>query len=554
MKSSRLLSLLLPVSLMLGALVSLFFFNHCSSTQDTPPQWLFLITLDTTRADHIDYSLNNSTTPNLAKLASEGQYFSNAYSLIPITLPSHASMFYSLPPHRLKIYNNGQVQKIREPSVTQLLKGNRYTTGAVISLGVLKGDFGLNKGFDSYIENFKPSLWNKDAAQVNEETFRLLDQVQKNNNEFFFGWFHYSDPHEPYFPPQKDQSTDKTNVAATGKFHVVLDETHLFTSSSSDQPGVHLTFDLPPGTHRLVFNTDIPIEFKQVPGAPCKVEYVKFRDFVLSPAGPLMKLPANWTHRETGTGTNYYSNLLQSEITLVNNSKVQLAMTLKFFYSLQVDDISRKAFYREEVKYLDSRLGQLMDYLKQKGIYKNATFIIIGDHGETLGDYRNHFGHIHYLDSSAMKVPLILAGKGIQPKGKREELVSTLNIAPTLLDLANIKKPVFMQGQSLLGPISQTKLLLETYSPEAYFDAFSIIDYPYQIAFYPGRRSDKLEFYNLKDNTSGEHARRAPGAEKARTELINSVLKISRIITATKGKIGKASKRHQEILKSLGYL
>jgi hypothetical protein len=153
-----------------------------------------------------------------------------------------------------------------------------------------------------------------------------------------------------------------------------------------------------------------------------------------------------------------------------------------------------------------------------------------------------------------MQVPLILSGKGIPAKGKRLEPVTTLNIAPTILDLAGIKTPRFMQGQSLLKPLAGKRILLETYSPEAYFDAFSIIDFPYQISFYPGRRENKTEFYHLVDNISGDAARQLPGAEKARTALINSVLKISRIITATKGKIGKASKRHQEILKSLGYL
>ena len=80
---------------------------------NSQPRAIFLITLDTTRADHIDYSLtNNLQTPHLAELASRGQYFENAYSLIPITLPSHASMFYSLPPHQLKLYNNGQVHRL----------------------------------------------------------------------------------------------------------------------------------------------------------------------------------------------------------------------------------------------------------------------------------------------------------------------------------------------------------------------------------------------------------------------------------------------------------
>ncbi len=93
--------LLLPLVLLAFFLI---FFS------DRPaPDHIFLITLDTTRADAIDYgTLENSPTPNLAALAAAGVRFDNAYTVIPITAPSHAAMFYSLPPHVFKIFNNGQ--------------------------------------------------------------------------------------------------------------------------------------------------------------------------------------------------------------------------------------------------------------------------------------------------------------------------------------------------------------------------------------------------------------------------------------------------------------
>jgi hypothetical protein len=116
-----------------------------------------------------------------------------------------------------------------------------------------------------------------------------------------------------------------------------------------------------------------------------------------------------------------------------------------------------------------------------------------------------------------------------------------------------MEKPDFMRGHSLLKPLPQAKLLLETYAPEAYFDAFSILDYPYQVIFYPGRRDEKLEFFNLENDQPGE-IKNSDQQGKMKAELVNSVLKISRIITATKGKIDGVSERHREILISLGYL
>lgn len=515
---------------------------------NSQPTYIFLVTLDTTRADYIDYSLSgNILTPHLAELAFQGEYFENAYALIPITLPSHASMFYSLPPHWLKIYNNGQIQKVSWPSVTQLLKGNGFATGAVISLGVLKTEFGLDKGFDRYIENFNPYLWTKHADEVNQEAFRLIPQtLREKPGEKYFFWIHYSDPHEPYFPPAK-----------SGTFTIMVNNLEVFRSRSTEQPAVNIEFTLTPGKNSIIFNTEVPDNFNDYAGGPVQVRYIKYQDFSLEPVAKDVDVETiisdQWKTKKTRTGTNYYANEKKSGFSLFNRSREPITVNLRFIYRLWVDDASRKRLYKEEIKFMDRQLGKFLEFLKKENLYDNAVFIIMGDHGEGLGEYRNHFGHIHFLNQSAVKVPLIIAGKGINSRGKRQELVSNLNIAPTILDIAGVKKPGFMLGHSLLKSLPRTKLLLETYAPEAYFDAFSIIDYPYQVIFYPGRRDEKLEFFDLESQgTGGIKNKNQQG--KIRTDLVNSVLKISRIITATKGKIGGVSERHQEILKSLGYL
>jgi arylsulfatase A-like enzyme len=537
------------ILLLLAGLFFLYLvFLLVGSRYNSQPTYIFLVTLDTTRADYIDYSHSENTlTPNLAQFANQGQYFENAYALIPITLPSHASMFYSLPPHQLQIYNNGQIQKVSWPSVTQLLKKNGFATGAVISLGVLKAEFGLDKGFDRYIENFKPYLWTKHADEVNQEAFRLIPQTlrDKPGKKYFF-WIHYSDPHEPYFPPEK-----------TGTFKIMVNNLEVFRSPSTEQPAVNIEFTLAPGKNSIVFDTEVPTNFNDYAGGPVQVRYIKYQDFSLESldkkTGIKTIIPDEWNTKKTRTGTNYYANEKKSGIVLLNPSGEPITVNLRFIYRLWVDDDSRKRLYKEEIKFMDRQLGKFLDFLKKENLYDNATFIVMGDHGEGLGEYRNHFGHIHFLNRPAVNVPLIIAGKGIKSKGKRQELVSNLNIAPTLLDLAGIKKPDFMLGHSLLKSLPQTKLLLETYAPEAYFDAFSIIDFPYQVSFYPGRRNDKLEFVDL-GNPGTRRIKDKNQRGKMKAELVNSVLKISRIITATKGKTGGVSERHQEILKSLGYL
>jgi arylsulfatase A-like enzyme len=536
------------------------------------PQRIFLITLDTTRADHFDYRLTDNTlTPHFAKLASEGQYFENAYALIPITLPSHSSMFYSMPPHRMKLYNNGQVQDIPRPTVTQLLKGKGFHTGAVISLGVLKTDFGLSKGFEHYIENFKPYAWIKKADEVNRNAIELVKNLEmqkasKETGERSFYWLHYSDPHEPYFPPCED-----------GDFSVSFNGNNVFSCRSTEYALIKLNLELYPGNNTLVLNTVVPTALKNYKNCDVKVEYIKYHEFTVDfpseegenkpndTGSPYSILPpVDWTQKEEDGVVDYYSKNLHSEITIRNPRDKTVTVELHFLYSMHVDEAARKEFYKEEIRYMDRTFGEFVDFLKKQDLYKGSAFIVMGDHGEGLGEYHGLYGHVHFLNKIFTRVPLIAAGTGIPKKGKREEVVSTLNIAPTILDLAGAATPDFMQGQSLLKPIFPRKLLLETYSPEAFFDAFSLIDFPWQIIFYPGRQTNKLEFINLKTDALGTidlnnintitGEAKSDSVKKIKTGLINSVLKISRILTATKGKFGNTSERHREILKSLGYL
>lgn len=537
MKKKILIYVSVPLLILIAAVISY------KVLKKSGPEYIFFITLDTTRADFIKYGTDrkNRTTPNLARLASEGIYFENAYSLIPITLPSHSAMFYSQPPHVLKIYNNGQPRDVPYPSLAQVLKSRGFYTGAVISLGVLKAEFGLSKGFDDYIENFRSFFWYKYAEEVNKDAFKLIKEKARKKSFF---WLHYSDPHEPYYPPIFD-----------GSFTVFLNEKKVFQSQSTEQPLVQLETEIKSGKNILELKSVPPsnLEKKRI-----KIGFYTYHNFsITSEENPdmLEVITPKWRKVKVKGKINCYTRKEQSQIELINKSKKNLPVKIKFLYRMLERPRSRVSLYRREIRYMDSQLGKLIDFLKENNIYKKSVFIIMGDHGEGMGEYRRHFGHIHYLHKVYSRVPLIILGPGIKQRGKREELVSNLNIAPTILDIAGIKKPKFMLGHSLFKPIKPKKLLLETYSPEAYFDCFSIIDFPYQVLFYPGRPEDKIEYINLETDTWGvANIKDYMKDKKVKGELLDAVLKISRIITATKRKPGKTNERHREILESLGYI
>ncbi|MCJ7580848.1 MAG: sulfatase-like hydrolase/transferase, partial [Candidatus Aminicenantes bacterium] len=178
----------------------LFFCFFCCQKSKEDLNYI-LITLDTQRADFISvYNPQNASTPNIDSLAQLGTRYDNCFSLIPITLPSHASLFFSEPPHEIKNYNNGQIisERKKRPSFPALFQKNGYTTSAFISLGVLKSQFGLAENFDVYRDEFPENRWYLTAEEVNSRVFDWLDTKEDGK---FFMWVHYSDPHDPYYPP-----------------------------------------------------------------------------------------------------------------------------------------------------------------------------------------------------------------------------------------------------------------------------------------------------------------------------------------------------------------
>lgn len=168
-----------------------------------PPLNVVLITLDTTRADHIGcYGYKPARTTAIDDLAANGTLFENAYVASPSTLPSHAAILTGLYPLENGLHNNGQGRLADVPTLAGLLKERGYATGAFIGAIVLDKKYGLNKGFDVYDDDMSRSLRYGDESHrmrsgeiVVESAVKWLGGVHE---EPFFCWVHLFDPHAPY--------------------------------------------------------------------------------------------------------------------------------------------------------------------------------------------------------------------------------------------------------------------------------------------------------------------------------------------------------------------
>lgn len=109
--------------------------------------------------------------------------------------------------------------------------------------------------------------------------------------------------------------------------------------------------------------------------------------------------------------------------------------------------------YAACVSYVDKHVGDILETLKATGELDDTIVLLWGDHGWHLGEHAVWGKHTLFEES--LHSPLIIWHDGIKKPGvKTDAIVSTLDIFPTLCDLAGVKKPKFAQGTSL---VKQTK-------------------------------------------------------------------------------------------------
>jgi arylsulfatase A-like enzyme/Tfp pilus assembly protein PilF len=111
----------------------------------------------------------------------------------------------------------------------------------------------------------------------------------------------------------------------------------------------------------------------------------------------------------------------------------------------------RSSPYDGEIAYVDQQLGRLRRELQALGRLEDTVVVVTGDHGEGLGEH-GEATHGVFLYQSTLHVPLIVVAPGLWPAGTRvREMVSLVDVAPTLLELAGLPPAPGLDGRSLAG-------------------------------------------------------------------------------------------------------
>lgn len=162
------------------------------------------------------------------------------------------------------------------------------------------------------------------------------------------------------------------------------------------------------------------------------------------------------------------------------------------------NDITRQTIARHysNIEIMDKKVGEIIAQLKEEGLYDNTIIFFYSDHGGPLPREKRA------IYDSGLKIPLMI--KGLGKAGRSERMISMIDFAPTVLSLAGIDPPEYMDGKSFAGkyPTEPRKYIVGSSDR---FDevtdrmrAIRTKDYLYIFNFYPEKTRYKNISYRMQ--------------------------------------------------------
>ena len=192
-----------------------------------------------------------------------------------------------------------------------------------------------------------------------------------------------------------------------------------------------------------------------------------------------------------------------------------------------------RALYDAEIATLDEDIRQFVEALRAKGALDDAVLVIVGDHGENLGDHEL-WGHFMDLHRAVRLVPLLVRYPAAFTAGARvDSVVRVEDVVPTILGLCGQRLPADLDGISLLkkAPVRVSRAVLGGEGNDAlkrdYPEYYESGDWHSRHAVYDGRyhlirREDGMELlYDVKadpsesKNLASEHPELLPSLRRS---------------------------------------
>jgi len=375
-------------------------------------------------------------TPNLDKLVKEGVAFNNCFTSAPSCVPARASIFNGYYPHNTGVLCNGDTW---EPSWVERLGEEGYHCVNIGKMHMVPLD--AKGGFHQRF-----IVENKDRA-LNLDTRAYA---------FYDEWDKYL-AHEGVEKPSREKyKTFEDYGEALGAFEWYLDSKYhadnfvgnmacwWLKNRKSDSPlfleigfpGPHPPFDPVKEYIELYMNKDLPLpdEVTEEELKNQTLHHHLLREEMINPTSPRCKQRNNSNHS-----------------------------ALKWQKNPSPKQLKRmRAYYYANITMIDEKIGKIIEVLENKGYLDNSIIIFTSDHGEHLGDHGLIQKYTMY--DCVVKVPLIIwCPKRFRGGRKINSLTQSMDIAPTILELAGIDVPGSFDARSLIPLLNGEKENIREY-------------------------------------------------------------------------------------------
>lgn len=366
-----------------------------------------LLVLDSMRFDHLSvYNYNRRTSPNLDWIGKKGAVFENAFSAAPWTIPSHASIFTGKYPSSHKCVWGSMRLGNANATLTEILKMNGYRTIGVSACPLLEPDYGVGKGFDFFLNTGVLDYSTAELIRHSLKPGRMRDVFRR-------------------LASGPDQQTSFNNV--------------LIKNLLKKESGKKRPFFLFANYFNCHAPYDPPRPFKEVFSKPHLTRSdVYIKELILN------KIAGRTSERVSNVFVDIHKlRHISSGAGGFDFIRGELEITKEEWEII-------RSWYDGEIAYLDFHIGQLVKFLEEEDLFDNTILVITSDHGEIFGEH-GLASHAYCLYDVVLHVPLIVTCPSlISEKDRVDDLVSTIDVFPSITHMLHIKdiKPSF-QGRSL---------------------------------------------------------------------------------------------------------
>jgi arylsulfatase len=221
------------------------------------------------------------------------------------------------------------------------------------------------------------------------------------------------------------------------------------------------------------------------------------------------------------------------------------------------------AQYDGEIAAVDAEVGRVLEALRGSPWWSDTLVVVTSDHGESLGEHGYYFDHGENVFDPTLRIPLIVSFPGSRRGERTEALVSTLDLVPTVLDVAKVSYPPDLAGRSVLPAVKGGAGGWDRVFARSDRNLTTSLDRRYKVIAIPEEKQTRLAFYDraADPGETRDRARAQPDElARQRRELDLFFERADREWGRTRALVGQApaggtmSREACENLRTLGYV